>query len=130
MKKNDNYVKTTRINLGLTQKQLAELLNINPNYVYLLESGKNKIGKKTLEKLKELELKGRQNLKSESCNDPNIKDLPSCMYCAVKEKEIQGLKERLLDSGKREIQMCDEIIFLRKQLNEAYSFITEDGKKL
>lgn len=128
MKESENYVKTTRKTLGLTQKQLAEKLNINANYVYLLESGKNKIGKKTLEKLKELEIQHQNNLESEPSNKPNNSDIPFCVQCAIKNVENQGLRNRLLDSSKLEMRLSDEIIFLRKQLNEAYSFINTDGK--
>lgn len=128
MKKTENYIKTIRKNLGLTQKQLAEKLNINPNYVYLLESGKNQIGKKTLEKLKKLEAEHQRTLESEPSNESKKNDITFCVQCAKKDADNQVLRERLLISTKRETQLADQVALLHKHLDDAFSIINTDRK--
>ncbi len=89
-----NPIQDARIQLGITQQELGELLGITRNYVWMLESGQKPMSKKVAARLAEITRGGAVSKKLDNTEVP----MPMLTRAVVALERIATALERLAAS--------------------------------
>ena len=100
------YLRQTRDELGMTQEQLAECLDVTPEYISMIENGRKPLSKKLRVKL--AKLVGGKLPQTETYPTPKDESVP------VRDA-APSLERRVMDMGKRISEMERAIIRLSNQ---------------
>jgi transcriptional regulator with XRE-family HTH domain len=81
-----------RRRLGLKQRELADIIGVDPNYISMIESGKKPFSKKLVKKLELLESSNKAH--QENMSEKKVHySTGICPECAKKEEETALLKK-------------------------------------
>jgi transcriptional regulator with XRE-family HTH domain len=117
IEKNIDLVKKVRKQLCLTQAELGKLLDLDRNYIYMMEAGKKPVSDKTLRKLNQLisEIEGKTKNKDKTKNSMRDSRLE---YCTAEDyrdenRRLHGVIENLqkaLDQAQTNLSEALKII--------------------